>query len=276
MLITLLLVLQASSQSFVKCTDARGSYVLDFSTIYESVASLDIETAVTLPPGYTFILARPGSIDFINAFVLQNTMFFTRTIDHKFDNVSIICNIATPSGEVKNLVFRIKGGNGNPNVYAIHFVEETGSNPEMDALKSRYDHQLSTALEAKAKETEEKVTKSVFADAMPVFFSKHRKQLSKEYKGAVAYIDGMIFSGGDAYIYINANVKKDNCDIVRLTAIKQGKAELQTELVDIHENIDGSWEYIYKAPLSFPKEKQPIDFVFTIWSKLFKLSATIS
>ena len=277
LIITVFLAARAFSSSFVQCTEARDSYPLDFSTIYETVASLDIETAVTLPPGYTFTLIRPGSIDFINAYVLQNTLFFTRTIDHKIDNVSIICNVTTPSGDLKNLIFKIKGGGvGFPSVYAIHFVENKGNNAEIEALKARYDHQMITAIDAKIKETTELTSKTDFINAMPIFFKKHRKELKKEYKGATAYIDGIIINGGDAFIYVSANVKKDNCDIIRLISIQQGKAKIETELVDIHENINGSWEYVYKAPLPFPQKRQSLDFVFTIWSKLFKLSATIS
>lgn len=247
-------------------TAARGTYLLDFDKIYETVASLDVETVVTLPQGYTFSLNRSGSIDFINAFTMQNRLFFTRTIDHRI-STSITCNVITPDGEAKTLVFKIKGGPQEPVVYAIHFVVEKKDVKEEESLAQRCAESVNYATAKKERELNESVHRGTIVEALPAFFGVHRRQAKVEHKGAEAYINGIIFSRGEAYIYVLSNVKRDNCDIVKLLSIKQGKNELMVDLVDMYENINGTWGYVYRAPLQMPSKKTKIEFLFEIWSK---------
>jgi len=268
-------VVRAQDHQLVQLFEPRGTYTLDFDKIYETVASLDIETAVTLPEGFTFSLDRPGSIDFINAFVMQNTLFFTRTIDHRIAT-SIICNVLTPSGETRNLVFKIRGGAAEPAVYAIHFVQSEGSSREIESLKAHYAAQMTTALAKKETDLNQSVHRSTLANAVPAFFRCHRRDLKMEYKGAAVYVDGLIFSRNDAYIYLQTNIRKDNCDIIKLLGIKEKANTLPAELVDVHENIDGTWSYIYKTALQPGSRKTRVRLIFEIWSKKFGLSTTIS
>jgi hypothetical protein len=160
-----------SAQTYTQITEARGTYPLDFNTIYETTASLDVETAVTLPEGYIFKLQRPGTVDFINSFVMQNVLFFTRTIDHRFDNTAIVCNVETPTKEVRQLVFKIKGGPNQPCVYAIHFVAEQGTNRDIEAVKQRYEHQMNLAIADKEKETAQSVRKNTLSNSLPLFLT---------------------------------------------------------------------------------------------------------
>jgi len=255
----------------------RGTYLLDFDKIYTTVASLDVETVVSLPPGYTFSLNRAGSVDYISAFVLQNELFFTRTIDHKI-STSLVCNVVTPTGEVKNLVFKITGGPGEPVVYAIHFkvVEEPAT--EDVVVEKDCTPEIEVAVSKRERELNEEIYHNTMIDAMPAFFNHHRDGMKKSYKGATAYINGVIFTRGEAFVYINSNVKKDACDIIKLLKIKQGQNELLVDLVDTHEALDGSWAYVYKAPLQQPKrgKRTKISFVFEIWSQILTYTAIIS
>jgi len=255
----------------------RGTYLLDFDKIYSTVASLDVETVVSLPPGYTFSLNRAGSIDYINAFVIQNELFFTRTIDHKI-STSLVCNVVTPSGEVKNLVFKINGGPGEPVVYAIHFKVEEEPEKEEVVVEKSCTPEIEVAVSRRERELNEEVYRATMVEAIPAFFNKHRDKMKKSYKGATAYINGVIFTRGEAFVYINSNVKKDACDIVKLIKIKQGDGEITVDLVETREEFDGTWAYVYKAPLQQPArgKRAKVFFVFEIWSKVLTYKAIIS
>ncbi|MCL2690602.1 MAG: hypothetical protein FWE57_12270, partial [Chitinispirillia bacterium] len=176
-------------------------------------------------------------------------------------------NVITPEGEAKTLVFKIRGGPKEPVVYAIHFVTEKKEITEEKPLAQRCAETVNFAVAKKEKELNESVHRSTMAEAVPAFFSVHRKQAKVEHKGAIAYINGIIFSRSEAYIYIMSNVKRDNCDIIKLLSIKQGKNELMTDLIDMFENVDGTWSYVYRASLQPPSKKSRIEFVFEIWSK---------
>ena len=255
----------------------RGTYLLEFDNIYETIVALDIETGITLPEGYTFSLVRPGTIDFINSYVLQNTLFITRVIDHAF-TTSILCNVITPKGEVKNLVLKVRTpAKGEQPVLAIHFVVEKEPEPEV-VYEKDCNPEIRTAVISKERELNESVFRATMVEAIPAFFNHHRKGMRKEYKGARVYFDGIIFARSDAYIYMYSNVRKDECDIIKLITLKVGKGEMQTELVDIFEDVDGMWAYVYRAPLQRPAKgkRQKIAFVVQIWSKMFKYKTILS
>jgi len=258
--------------------EPRGTYVLDFDKTYETVASLDVETMVSLPKGYTFSLNRPGSIDFINTFVMQNTLFFTRTIDHSIAT-SIVCNVITPEGDVKNLILKIRGGvKGDPVVYAIHFVTLEKKKEEVVVVEEKSCvPEIDVAVAAATREANKSVYESTMNDALPAFFNSHRGRMKIDYKGARVIINGVIFTRGEAYVYLRANVKKDMCDIVKLLKITQGQNDLPADLVSTSENIDGTWAYVYKVPLQMPEKKRSrIKFVFEIWSKVLVYTTYIS
>jgi len=258
--------------------EPRGTYVLDFDKTYETVASLDVETMVSLPKGYTFSLNRPGSIDFINAFVMQNTLFFTRTIDHAIAT-SIVCNVITPEGETKNLIFKIRGGvKGDPVVYAIHFTVLEKKQEAVAVEEKSCDAEVEAAVAANTKELNKSVYENTMVEALPAFFNHRRGSMRIEYKGATVFINGVIFTRGEAYVYLYANVKKDMCDIVKLLKITQGQADLPADHVSTTENMDGTWAYVYKVPLQMPErnKRSRIQFVFEIWSKVLSYTAYIS
>jgi len=258
-------------------TAQRGTYLLDFDKIYETVASLDHETVVTLPKGYAFSLARSGSIDFINVFVIQNELRFTRTIDHAI-NTSITCNVITPEGESKTLIFKIKGGPAfrDSIVYGIHFTVPKKQDVQETPLAELCAESVNFAVAKKEQEMNEDVHRSTMVEAVPAFFSVHRKQAKVEHKGAAAFINGIIFSRSEAYIYILSNVRRDQCDVVKLLGIKQGRNELTADFVDLFENLDGTWSYVYRAPLQQPKKRSKIQFIFEIWSKKLTYNIVMS
>ena len=267
----------SSMHPTIELTQARGTYILDFNKIYETVASLDIETAVTLPEGYRFILDRPGSIDFINAFVQQNTLFFTKTIDHPI-STSIICNVSTPQGDIRQLVFKIRGSMTDPKVYAIHFIEYKTPDQEISMIRKAYERQVEIAIKKQKDGLKEEAYQETMKDARPVFFKTRKDNIFAENKGAQVLVDGIIYSKskGTAFVYIKANVRDKNCDIIKLKNIKIGDNEFPCDIVDISKNDDETWMYIYKINMNQMPAKTVLEFVFEIWSEVIKIKAKIS
>jgi len=187
------------------------------------------------------------------------------------------CNVITPSGETKNLVFKINGGPGEPVVYAIHFavVEEPVEEP---IVEKSCDAEIEVAVSRRERELNEEVYRNTMVGAVPAFFNRHRSGMKTEYKGASAHINGVIFVHGEAFVYVNSNVKRSECDVVKLLKIKQGANEYLVDLVETHETLDGAWAYVYKAPLQQPArgKRAKIQFVFEIWSKILTYKAIIS
>jgi hypothetical protein len=82
-------------------------------------------------------------------------------------------------------------------------------------------------------------------------------------------------SRGETYVQVRADVKKDECDIVRLMGmgVKKKKSILEAQLLSVAEHEDGGYIYCYKMPeIAFKVKKgqrkgQTLRAVFTIWSK---------
>jgi hypothetical protein len=265
--------------------EARATYLLDFDKIYETTASLDVETIVTLPKGYTFTLSRSGSFDYINAYVMQNSLFFTRTIDHAF-TTSLICNVIVPTGETRQLIFKIRGGAKEPIVYGIHFTvlekqEDTTAVTRTLVEKSCVED-IDIATVALSKKLDGEIYERTMIETRPAFFAKHRGKMKKEYKGATVYIDGVIYARGEAFVYLYSNVKRDMCDVVKLVAIAQGRkknrSEIPATLVISEERMDGKWAYVYRVPLSLPPQNKKVKtiFLFEIWSRMLTYKTVMS
>ena len=270
--------LSVSATEIVKVTKIRGDYQLNFDDIYEIPIYPDIETMIVFPPGYTITLVMPGSPDFVSASVLQNTIYITRPVDHIVET-NLAVHIVTPDGLEQKLMIRCVGPRRGKKVLAVNFTRPNTSeiNRLVENMKARYTEQLSAELSHQEKELNNDIHAKTISDARYLFIRSSRWRCSKEYKGARVFLDGMINSRDNTYIYIISSVKNGACDIVSLEKVLFGSAKIDPELVSARQLSEHEYMYCFSIPqLQLPKKLKKVRFLIKIWSKIHLLSARIS
>jgi hypothetical protein len=269
---------QGVSTQVVGISSVRGEYELNFSNVYEIPINPDIETMISLPPGYKITLAMPGSPDYVSANVLQNTLYLTRPVDHIIET-NVIVHVVTPEGLEQKLVIRCIGSKKSAKVLAVQFTKANSSevNRTIEAMKARYIEQLN----AKMSTQEDGIKKTVFNETMSNgrswFVHTDRKETGKEYDGAEVWVDGMINSGDNTYIYIIANVKQNACNVVALENVMVGKTTYEAQLVGVKELSEKEYYYCYSIPqLTIGKKAIKVNLLTRIWSKTHKITVKIS
>jgi hypothetical protein len=275
----------AESGNVVVINQERGKYELDFNATYQTYIHQDIETAIILPVGYKFVACMPGSRDYVSAGPLQNTMYISCPVDHDVVT-NLTLHVITPEGAEEKLIFKLYGKKASPNVLAIEFERPNNSelNRTVEAVKARYSDQMN----AKISEQEKNLNKSVHNETIENarhFWIDPRGDIRQEYKGAQFYLDGMINSRGNTYVYIVSKNYKDGCDIIRLISAsdKKGKKDksipVEPELLKVNDNGDGTFTYVYSMPeIAIPPlhKTKKIYLTVAIWSKNFTLKFKVS
>ena len=156
-------------------------------------------------------------------------------------------------------------------------------NRTIEAMKATYQQQMNQGLSKQEGELNEKVHDNTMLNARPWFVNGRHGKVHADFNGAKCWIDGMINSRNATFIYVTSTIKKDECDIIQLTAIKIKKAVRTVELAGIITNDDQTYTYCYKTtPILFEELKDHsyksigIEYIFVIWSKTIKEKATIS
>jgi hypothetical protein len=256
----------------------RGKYDLDFSATYQTYINQDIETAIILPAGYKFVASMPGSRDFVSAGPLQNTMYISCPVDHDV-LTNLTLHVITPEGAEEKLIFKLIGRKAAPKVLAIEFERPNNSelNRTVEAVKARYNDQMSEKLTEQEKTINDAVHRETIVKERAFFIDGKRGSISREFKGASFYLDGMINSRGGTYIYIRSKNYKDGCDVINLawaadTKLKDGS---NAHFESVNENEDGWFTYVYQVPeIMIPEKghKKTIWMCVSIWSKKITLS----
>ena len=202
--------------SIVVINQERGKYELDFNATYQTYIHQDIETAIILPVGYKFVACMPGSRDYVSAGPLQNTMYISCPVDHDVVT-NLTLHVITPEGAEEKLIFKLYGRKTSPNVLAIEFERPNNSelNRTVEAVKARYTDQMNAKISEQEKNLNKTVHDGTIENARH-FWIDPRGDIKQEYKGADFYLDGMINSRGNTYVYIVSKNYRDGCDIIRL------------------------------------------------------------
>jgi hypothetical protein len=268
---------QVSTQ-VVEISSIRGEYELNFNNVYEIPINPDIETMISLPPGYKITLAMPGSPDYVSANVLQNTLYLTRPVDHIIET-NVIVHIVTPEGLEQKLVIRCIGSRRSAKVLAVQFTKANSSevNRTIEALKARYIEQMNAKMSAQEDGLKKAVFNETMSNARPWFVHTDRKETGTEYDGASVWVDGMVTSGDNTFIYLIANVKQDACNVIALENVKIGKATYDAQFVGVKELSDNEYYYCYSIPqIAVGKKAIKVNLMTRIWSKLHKITVKIS
>ena len=270
--------LNAATQ-VVQVDKIRGEYELNFAAVYEIPIFPDIETMVSLPPGYKITLAMPGSPDFVSVSLVQNTIYLTRPVDHEIET-NVACHVITPEGLEEKLVIRCVGPRRNgAKVLAVQFTEPNSSevNRVVESMKARYTDQLSAELSVQEKKLNTSIQKNAMSDLRYFFVNSDRKDISQEYKGAEVLFDGMVNSRSNTYVYFISTVKNGDCDIVTLESVIRGNSHLTPDLVGVKQLSANEFYYCYSIPqIQIPKKKTKIKFEIKIWSKMHTMSIKVS
>ena len=276
--ILLALSLTVGATDIVKVTRIRGDYQLNFDAIYEIPIYPDIETMIAFPPGYTITLVMPGSPDFVSASVVQNTIYVTRPVDHVVET-NLAVHIVTPDGIEQKLMIRCVGPRRGIKVLAVNFTLPNTSeiNRIVENMKARYIEQLSAELSNQEKDLKNSIHLKTMTEARYLFVHSSRRRCSKEYKGATVFLDGLINSRDNTYIYLISSVKNGACDIVSLEKVICGSAKIDPELVSSRKISEHEYMYCFSIPqLQLPEKSAKVEFLLKIWSKNHTLSASIS
>ena len=271
--------------NIVVINQERGKYELDFNATYQTYIHQDIETAIILPVGYKFVACMPGSRDYVSAGPLQNTMYISCPVDHDVIT-NLTLHVISPEGAEEKLIFKLYGKKASPNVLAIEFERpnNSGLNRTVEAVKARYTDQMN----AKISEQEKNLNKSVHNETIENarhFWIDPRGDIRQEYKGADFYLDGMINSRGNTYVYIVSKNYRDGCDIIRLVSAsdkidkKDKSIPVEPELLKVNDNGDGTFTYVYGVPeIAIPPlhKTKKIYLTVAIWSKKFTLKFKVS
>ena len=271
-------IAMAQDAQVVEINGIRGEYELNVSNVYEIPINPDIETMISLPPGYKITLAMPGSPDYVSVNVLQNTLYITRPVDHVVET-NVIVHIVTPEGLEQKLVIRCIGSKKSAKVLAVQFTRVNSSevNRTIEAMKARYVEQMTAKMSAQ----EDSVKKNVFISTMVFtrswFVHADRKKTGVNYNGAEVWIDGMVNSGDNTYVYLLANVKPGACDVVSLINVVVGKASYDAVFVGSVDLTEKETYYCYSIPqIPIGKKGLAIKLMTKIWSKIHKINVKIS
>lgn len=271
-------VAMAQDAQVVEINGIRGEYELNVSNVYEIPINPDIETMISLPPGYKITLAMPGSPDYVSVNVLQNTLYITRPVDHVVET-NVIVHIVTPEGLEQKLVIRCIGSKKSAKVLAVQFTRVNSSevNRTIEAMKARYVEQLNAKMSAQ----EDSVKKNVFISTMVFtrswFVHTDRKKTGVNYNGAEVWVDGMVNSGENTYVYMLANVKQGACDVISLINVMVGKASYDAVFVGSVDLTETETYYCYSIPqIPIGKKGRTIKLMTKIWSKMHKINVKIS
>lgn len=269
----------AGAQNVVEINQVRGEYEINFQTVFEIPIYPDIETMISMPPGYRITLAMPGSPDYVSANVLQNTLYLTRPVDHAVET-NVAVHVITPEGLEEKLMLRCKGFRKSKNkVLAVQFVKPNSSamNRSIEAMKARYVEQLNAKMSAQEKALSDTVFNKTMADARSWFIHSGRKKVNREYKGAEVFLEGMINSGDNTYVYMVSTVKNGSCDIIDLERVSVGKKQLIAQLVGVRELGKNEYYYCWAIPqIKIDGKRKSVTFITRIWSKVCDFSAHIS
>lgn len=274
----LLFAVSVSATQIVRIDKIRGNFQLNFDDVYEIPIYPDIETMIAFPPGYTITLVMPGSPDYVSASVVQNTIYITRPVDHEIET-NVAVHIVTPEGVEEKLIIRCVGPNRGTKVLAINFTQPNTSeiNRVVETVKARYTEQLSAELAQQEKKLKISVHDKTLSEARYLFIHSSRRGVRQEYKGAEVFLDGMINSRDNTYIYLISTVKNGPCDIVTLDKVISGTAKIDPVLVATQKISDDEYFYCWSVPqLQIPKKSQKIKLLIKIWSKIHTLCAVIS
>ena len=258
--------------------DARGRYQLNFDATYVTYINQDIETAITLPDGYTFTASMPGSRDFVSVGPLQNTIYISKPVNHPV-LTNLTLHVETPEKTQERLIFELVGNDKSPKVYAIAFDRPNSSerNRTIEAIKTKYTQQLAAKLSEQEKSITETFTEGTLKESYPLFFNCHRGDISEDYKGATVFLDGIITHEQNSYVYMRSTVKREDCNVVRLVSVKVDKFyNSPAELISTEENADGTINLVYRIQALPTKKKTKVKFDIEIWSKKFTLTQKIS
>ncbi len=261
----------------------RGTYQLNFNSTYVTYVNLDIELMISLPTGYTFSAAIPGSKDFIHASPIQNTMYITKTCEGYF-NTNLSMHIITPEGIEEKLIFRLVSRSRAPKVLAIHFSRPNSSemNRTIEKVKARYGEQLKKALFEQEKVLNQAIFEDAMSKGMAWFIQKRRGALRVDYKGAEVVFNGMFNSRGETYLYVKSKISRDECHLIDVKKAGTQKNVVETEFVCAYEDDNGEWIYVFKIPEISVKtkknrvRKQKFHIIYKIWSEEFKQTFRIS
>jgi len=277
-LMTLFFCVAVNATQIVKIDKVRGSFQLNFEDVYELPIYPDIETMLSFPAGYTVTLVMPGSPDYISAHVVQNTIYLTRPVDHQVEtNVGV--HVVTPEGVEEKLVIRCVGPARGTKVLAVNFTRPNTSeiNRVVETMKARYTDQLAAELSHQEKFLKKSIHDKTLSDTRYIFIDAARRQRRKEYKGAQVFLDGMINSQDNTYIYLVSTVQNASCSIVSLEKVMAGNAKVDPQLISVQKLNEHEFLQCWSIPaLQIPLKRQKVKFLIKIWSKLHTLSASIS
>lgn len=274
----LVMVTTIQATQVVQIDRIRGEYELNFSNVYEIPIYPDIETMIALPPGYKITLAMPGSPDFVSASVIQNTIYLTCPVDHRVET-NVAVHVITPEGLEEKLMIRCVGPVKGTKVLAVQFTQPNTSevNRIVESMKARYTEQLSAELSNQEKSLNRSIHNQTITDAHYFFIHSSRKKINKEYKGAKVFLDGIISSRDNTFIYLLSTVKNGDCNIISLDKITLGNRSLTPELISVRQLSDNEYYYCWSIPqIQIPKKTMRIKFDLKIWSKTQTISAKIS
>lgn len=262
----------------VEITKERGTYVLNFDATYVMPIQSDNETAITLPDGYEFNTFMPGSVDFVSAGKLENTIYLSKP---NFDNIrtNITLHVTTPEGLVKKLFFDLKSTPGSPRILGVHFVKQNTSELDraVEAMRARFEAQLAAKLADQEAALKKSVQEQTLVESSPLFFNCDRGDLVAEYKGAKVLFDGVITTGTSSYVYLRSTVKLDQCDVVKLMGVKiKDNYNSKADLLATQDAGSGQTRYIYRIMALPLKKKTKVQFNLQIWSKDFTIKHKIS
>jgi len=278
LLMSLLLIACVNATQIIKIENIRGSYQLNFEDVYEIPIYPDIETMIAFPPGYTVTLVMPGSPDYVSAHVIQNTIYLTRPVDHKIET-NVTVHVVTPDGLEQKMVIRCVGSGSGKKVLAVQFTKPNTSeiNRVVENMKARYTEQLSSELHQQEKELNNDIHEKTISDVRYLFINSSRKGRLKEYKGASVFLDGMLNSRDNTYIYLISSVKEGACDIVALEKVIIGKTQYSPVLISTQQLSENEYYSCWSIPqIVIPKKKEKVELFIKIWSKIESLIAEIS
>jgi len=255
----------------------KGEYEINFDNTYVLPVHMDIETAIILPPGYNYTAGMPGSVDYISVSTIENTVYISKTVDHKFQT-NLTLHVLTPEGIKGKLTFEIIADLSKPKVYSVTFTQPNSSdlNQAIEQIKAKYTEQLSAKLYEQEKKLNLSILERTFLNSVPVFFNADRGDITEDYKGATVWMDGVINSDAGAFVYIRSDVKDDECKVVQLKSVKLKKDYNGTAELVGNYTVGKHIMYVYKIPKLPLLKKSKMVFNIQIWSKMFKLTAKAS
>lgn len=256
-------------------TNTKGVYPLYWDAIYTVNVTNAYSTVFEAPPGYLIQKVIIGDSKLFRPESGESHVIVKKVApDAAKTNMVLI--LEGPDKMPRALTFELTG-EASPRVSNVQFFIPTDRelNSTLEAAKGQYLTQMNQALSDQEVKLKEEVRVSTMKNVTSFRFGEYPEGTSVKELGAKVYLNAILNSGGEGYVYFSTNAEDPNCQVVNLKAVT-GK-DLHKNVKLIHSYVEKGWTYYVYSTTPFPKtgKKTKYTFKYKVYQEDVEITAKI-